>query len=1154
MVKLGTSTYTQDFSQARKIGGLRTQLGVSQKVIAQRIQEQKARQLKADFEAKQKKKVQEYEIKLAEAKRKEGEELAEQERIRDKWTLDSGERGSFQKWSSGASVVKPDSVGYKEWQDALIKEGIISRGAYITTSYSTYKNRQGKLKSNILQTKLLKMDEAQFKREAEEMKRYKIDGKPVIASTYFKKQLEAQETIGSSWQSQLVKAPKEYYIAGEDEHGKLQSMKSEKDVYDNYQKGVEAENRKIYTTKTTSYKDTKKLDRSFIYAGDKTFKGKIVDFMGGVGDYFGTDGGFSKTNAGKYLGASYGVMTYVPRKIADSKIGKKIFAEFDLPYQDMLGRTKPIGGSGKLDPRITNELKLGMNLFGGYAKEQYKISKEQNKEISAWFGNLAQTITKGKDADTLFGKTYENRTKTTPSKYNPAYRKPFSDNKIIGALKVDYGASKDSKFWGTESLVIKRRDATKDVKFPLIEYKDKKIVKPEFSETLKAYAWGMGKSHYKEFRQKPLELGLKVLAYASLTAGLRAGSSYASIKTAPIRYSKPVMGLKEVGTKLSTKTIDTLGFSTAHKLSMAQALKDVSLSKIAGAGILGLYGSGVYSRVSSQDTLSKRAETLGSITAKEITPMALGGMLYFKYTEPAVVKWVQDVRVKSMGLKELEKPIIAPEVRAGKTKYTYVGTKTTPKDILDPKLQETHLKAFGEKKYRLPNTKELVGNILQGKGRYYTGWHATTVPKINEVKAGTSEFKGLYVGGRLSAEFLRIEGKSISSYKGFGMDLFPKTDMPTAYAIYPEGGFKKASSLGLSTKKDFARFMEYDAKQGIAYIPSYKNEHEGIIAVPTKLKDLGAYYYTTWRGTKVPIVQALARTQGGMDAQAINQAISQASSSSIPRSMSGVSFSALSSSYGGVGSSALIPSIQLTPYVAKNLLSSRSKPSSRAGAISRIPLISSSSIASISRSTTPSLSASYPKASSSTSSLLSSSSSISSSISRASSSISSYVGSPIKTYTAPSSRVSSRRSTSFKLPALLPLPKSKRRKKKDKDFLWSTQIKTKKGYITAGTPLTKNMAIKRGAMITDKYLEASFKVVKTPRTTSMRDIGFSPSSNIFRNYKVRKGKRIPMNDKWIERQNKRLNTRSEVKQIRYAKLSKAKRDAIAKPKKRRKKR
>jgi hypothetical protein len=77
---------------------------------------------------------------------------------------------------------------------------------------------------------------------------------------------------------------------------------------------------------------------------------------------------------------------------------------------------------------------------------------------------------------------------------------------------------------------------------------------------------------------------------------------------------------------------------------------------------------------------------------------------------------------------------------------------------------------------------------------------------------------------------------------------------------------------------------------------------------------------------------------------------------------------------------------------------------------------------------------------------------------------------------------------------------------------------------------TRGRALKLGEEITRKTLAASFKVVPTKKLITQKDIDYSVGKE-FRQFKIKKGKRIPLLDEFIQKKGTRLGTKSEVSEI-----------------------
>ena len=84
--------------------------------------------------------------------------------------------------------------------------------------------------------------------------------------------------------------------------------------------------------------------------------------------------------------------------------------------------------------------------------------------------------------------------------------------------------------------------------------------------------------------------------------------------------------------------------------------------------------------------------------------------------------------------------------------------------------------------------------------------------------------------------------------------------------------------------------------------------------------------------------------------------------------------------------------------------------------------------------------------------------------------------------------------------------------------------------------LPKGRALRLGAMEARRTLGATFRIVPTEKVTSIIDIPFRPSPLIFRGYKIEAGKKIPLENEFIQFAKKRLSARGEVREIMAAKL------------------
>jgi len=122
--------------------------------------------------------------------------------------------------------------------------------------------------------------------------------------------------------------------------------------------------------------------------------------------------------------------------------------------------------------------------------------------------------------------------------------------------------------------------------------------------------------------------------------------------------------------------------------------------------------------------------------------------------------------------------------------------------------------------------------------------------------------------------------------------------------------------------------------------------------------------------------------------------------------------------------------------------------------------------------------------------------------------------------------------------------KSREILKKEKSEPYELWIKSKGKYVKVGKkPFpSKQRAEDVGAYFTDISLPAQFKVKKSKKKPSVKEQFLIPPNYFrregfgkFRSYQIRKGKKIPLKNIYIEKRNRRLDTRGEVQKIHLAK-------------------
>jgi len=121
-------------------------------------------------------------------------------------------------------------------------------------------------------------------------------------------------------------------------------------------------------------------------------------------------------------------------------------------------------------------------------------------------------------------------------------------------------------------------------------------------------------------------------------------------------------------------------------------------------------------------------------------------------------------------------------------------------------------------------------------------------------------------------------------------------------------------------------------------------------------------------------------------------------------------------------------------------------------------------------------------------------------------------------------------------PPIIPYPKLKPTSEKElKQSLAYLPFVIRKGrreYISS-RGLPKGKALRLAETQAIKTLRATFGAEPTLKKTSEKDVGFAPLK-IFRPYRIRKGKRIPLKDTYIQRLGERLRFKGEIAEIQKA--------------------
>jgi len=132
----------------------------------------------------------------------------------------------------------------------------------------------------------------------------------------------------------------------------------------------------------------------------------------------------------------------------------------------------------------------------------------------------------------------------------------------------------------------------------------------------------------------------------------------------------------------------------------------------------------------------------------------------------------------------------------------------------------------------------------------------------------------------------------------------------------------------------------------------------------------------------------------------------------------------------------------------------------------------------------------------------------------------------------------------IKLP---PRPKgvrATRRPARKTEQAYITKVKKGGKWVSRGPASTKGGALRRGAKIARETAVASFKVVPTKGKVKAKGNGFTPSTEVFRGYKVVKGKQVKMKDTYIQKRRTRIGTPGELREITKKGISKRKQKAV----------
>jgi hypothetical protein len=442
-----------------------------------------------------------------------------------------------------------------------------------------------------------------------------------------------------------------------------------------------------------------------------------------------------------------------------------------------------------------------------------------------------------------------------------------------------------------------------------------------------------------------------------------------------------------------------------------------------------------------------------------------------------------------------EVEVIAPEYFKGQ-KYPLIKKGQTAQELLDeftPRV--TKLEGYTGKGVEIPKVKlkDLPFEVKQ------YGYTASSNP-LKELRAreGSSEIPGVYQSPKLNPTFLRVAGEE----GVMGIEIFP-TFKPTAFKIFPKK-IELIKGLDKNQKKfvnpNVARqFFAEQGELGKSYVPFIKAEKEAVIPADTLFKELPTKYYIDFKGRKIPIpeYEAISKINIPKDSKVkiltYDDIVKKYSSSgkvkgykpinpySISKSIASYSKTIVSKPFSGISSSGKVSGVSssLASY-SKTIVS---KPFSG---------ISSSGKVRVSKSIA----------------------------------VYSSTGRSYKYPPFPNTPFYPKVPTSFN--------KRVYGKRQDTDKLtnaYRTFIKVggKKKYI--GVLQEKGSALRYGEGVALRTLRATFGVEKTKQKIKALETKYKPSSKFFRDYQIRKGKKIGLQDTFIQRKGQRLATRSEVSEL-----------------------
>ena len=585
-------------------------------------------------------------------------------------------------------------------------------------------------------------------------------------------------------------------------------------------------------------------------------------------------------------------------------------------------------------------------------------------------------------------------------------------------------------------------------------------------------------------------------------------------------------------------------------------------------GIMGAtfgIGAGIGAGLKGASALAKTVPKFGGVLSSGVNIGGYVGGTYLMGRHVLdVTRRVQaeeDLGAKGeiLGETAIELLVLGAGIKAGKKSFDIVRGKIITRGRTDIPFEKlttedvlTGKKFFpeapkGKQLELFKGTAEKFPELAEGKpGAFHTT--PETFWKGGKIvpQPGTSELAGLYGSSYVSPHFSRISGMSGSKFRLFPSwkSIITPEGKPGIAFLKPEkfrinpftGKPMKPIIEGGKRVKEFVEFKK-PTKPGTADLPLMKTEIEAVFRPGAgEYQFAQGKYYTTIKGVRVPIdVFEYAKDTGKIvKGVKTKPTLTQKGSYSLPTTDS-YSLIEPMSGYGVLSSSVYRPTSSLVSPVSSTHSPIISAFSSSYKTISPTSSayspVSSSVISPISSLKEP---VSYPRESV---------------VSSPKPSIPTSPIYPSVSYPKPPKPIPP--------PPVIKLPK---RRRLVSGQGWDVKVKrysTDKNKMVweklNPKPLTKQSALGSGASSVDKDISASFKIEKAPveyekvkgKKTKVKkkivDLGttyFEDNKQKFREFKVRKGKKMVTTNKFIEKSGYRLDTPSEVQQIQQAPKSK----------------